>query len=165
MEPISQTPTAPVDYAAISAIYASLLGATAATVGRRQAIPAPELVPLGAATFALSKLVVHEKVETWLRVPFVEESANGRRPRGDRLRFAVGELLSCTRCMGAWAALGLVGLRLASPSVGRTVTTVLAASAGSDFLHTTFSWLTARANAEQHQAEVATGAARTAQAG
>ena len=32
-----------------------------------------ELPALAAATFALSKLVVHEKAETWVRRPFVEE--------------------------------------------------------------------------------------------
>ena len=37
----------------------------------------------------------------------------GKRPRGRRLRYAVGELLNCTRCMGAWSALGLVALRAA----------------------------------------------------
>ena len=70
---------------------------------------------MSAATFALSKLLVHEKAETWLRQPFLEESAEGRRPRGRRLRYAVGELMNCTRCMGAWSALGLVALRVHSP--------------------------------------------------
>ena len=50
------------------------------------------------------------------------------------MRYAVGELLTCTRCMGAWSALGLVALRLHSPAAGRTVATVLAASAGNDVL-------------------------------
>ena len=154
MEPVTETPTAPVDYAALSVLYGVLLAAAAGSVGRRETIPSPELVPLGAATFALSKLVVHEKVETWVRAPFVEESANGKRPRGRRLRYAIGELLSCTRCMGAWSALGLVSLRLAAPSAGRTVTGVLAASAGSDFLHAAFAWLTSRANTQQQQAEM-----------
>ena len=36
-----------------------------------------------------------------------------RKPKGRRLRYAVGELLTCTRCMGAWSALGLVALRAA----------------------------------------------------
>ncbi len=69
---------------------------------------------MSAATFALSKLLVHEKAETWLRQPFLEESAEGRRPRGRRLRYAVGELMNCTRCMGTWSALGLVALRVHS---------------------------------------------------
>ena len=44
-----------------------------------------------------------------------------RKPKGRRLRYAVGELMTCTRCMGAWSALGLVALRVHSPPAGRTV--------------------------------------------
>ena len=102
--------------------------------------------PLSAATFSLSRLIVHDKVESWLREPFVAEENGDKRPKGRRLRYAVGELLSCTRCMGAWSALALVGLRLQAPRAGRTVTTVLAVSAGNDALQAGFSWLTARAN-------------------
>jgi Protein of unknown function (DUF1360) len=145
VRPVSQTPTEPTDYAALSAVYGALLGATALAARRREPVPREELPALAAATFALSKLIVHEKVEAWMREPFVEESPDGRRPKGRRLRYAVGELLTCTRCTGAWAALGLVGLRLYAPATGRTVTTVLAASAGNDMLQATFSWLTGRA--------------------
>ena len=109
-------------------------------------------MPLSAASFALSKLIVHEKVETWLRRPFLDESGEGKRPRGRRLRYAVGELLNCTRCMGAWSALGLVALRLHSPAAGRAATTVLATSAGNDVLHTAFALLCARANAARERA-------------
>jgi hypothetical protein len=117
----------------------------------KPAIPAPELPALAAASFALSKLVVHEKVESWVRRPFVDEER--RKPKGRRLRYAVGELLTCTRCMGAWSALGLVALRLHSPAAGRTVSTVLAASAGNDVLQALFSYLCAHATAEQKVAD------------
>jgi hypothetical protein len=153
VKPVTQTPTEAADYAALSAIYGTLLAGVAHSARGREGIPRAELVPLSAATFALSKLVVHEKVETWLRQPFVEERADGKRPRGRRMRYAVGELLNCTRCMGAWTALGLVALRIHSPAAGRTVTTVLAASAGNDILQTAFSLLCARANAAQTRAD------------
>ena len=151
MRPVSETPTEPRHYALLTTTYAAVLGSVAAGARRREPIPAPELVPLAAATFALSKLLVKEKVETWVRSPFVEESENGRAPKGEGLRYAIGELLSCTRCTGGWAALGLVGLRLHAPATGRAVTAVLAASAGSDFLHSGFSWLAARADTQAHQ--------------
>ena len=149
MKPVDQTPTEAADYAALSAIYGSLLAGLAHSAREREPIPAAELLPLSVATFALSKLLVHEKVETWLRQPFLEEDIHGRRPRGRRLRYAVGELLNCTRCMGAWSALALVALRLHAPAAGRTATTVLAASGGSDVLHSAFSLLCARATAAQ----------------
>ena len=94
---------------------------------------------------------MHEKAESWVRRPFVDESE--RRPKGRRLRFAVGELLTCTRCTGAWSALGLVALRLGSPTAGRTVSTVLAASAGNDMLQAAFTWMCAHARSEQRVAE------------
>jgi len=152
LKPVDQTPTEAADYAALSALYGALLAGLAYAARRRDPIPNGELLPLSAATFALSKLIVHEKVETWLRRPFLEEGAEGRRPRGRRLRYAVGELLGCTRCVGAWSALGLVALRLHSPEVGRTATTVLAASAANDAFQSGFSLLCERANAAKESA-------------
>jgi hypothetical protein len=150
---VHQTPTEPTDYAALSAVYGTLLAGLARSSRGREPIPHSELIPLSAATFALSKLIVHEKIETWLREPFVEERPEGKRPRGRRLRYAVGELLGCTRCVGAWSALGLVALRVHSPAAGRMVTTVLAASAGNDVLQSAFSLLCAKANAAHEHGE------------
>jgi Protein of unknown function (DUF1360) len=116
-------------------------------------VPAAEVPVLAAATFALSKLLVHEKVESWIREPFVDEHNGARRAKGRRLRYAVGELLTCTRCTGAWSALGIVALRLHAPASGRAVATVLAASAGSDMLQAGFSWLCAGANSRGREAE------------
>jgi hypothetical protein len=150
MKSITETPTEPSDYAALSAVYGTLLAGLALAAHRqrlaRQPLTGPELAATGAATFALAKLVAKEKVETWLRIPFVEEENGTRNPRGSGLRYAIGELLTCTRCAGAWSALGVVGLRIASPDAGRAVTTVLAASAANDWLQSGFTWLCGQAN-------------------
>ena len=151
MEPVERTPTEPADYAALSAIYGALLAGTAVSARGRAAIPAAELPTLAAASFALSKLVVHEKVESWMRRPFVDEQR--RKPKGRRLRYAVGELLTCTRCTGAWSALGLVALRVHAPAAGQTVSAVLAASAGNDLLQAAFQYLCAHATTEKQLAE------------
>lgn len=147
--PLAKATDEALSYAKLNAVYGALL-ATTLIASRRRAIAEPirglELLPLGAATFALSKLVAKEKVGTWMREPFVEEHSDGRPPRGQGVQRAVGELLTCTRCVGAWTALGLVGLRLASPAAGRTVTSVLAASAANDFMQAGFNWLTAASN-------------------
>jgi hypothetical protein len=153
MRPVSQTPTEASDYALLSGVYGALLGTTAASARGREPIPQAELPTLAAATFALSKLIVHEKVESWVRRPFVDERPDGRGPKGRRLRYAVGELMTCTRCTGAWSALALVALRLHAPGIGRTVTTVLAASAGNDMMQAGFSWLCAGADAQRHVAQ------------
>jgi hypothetical protein len=152
VRPVEETPTKPVDYAALSAGYGALLGALVLG-GREQADPVArqEIPALGLATFALAKLIAKEKVETWVREPFVEETPEGRRPKGTRLRYAVGELLTCTRCVGAWSSLGLVALRVARPREAKVVTAVLATSALNDFLQTGFNWACAATNATERQ--------------
>ena len=153
MRPVAQTPTETTDYAALTALYGALLGATAAASRGREPVPRGEVPLLAAATFARSKLIVHEKVESWIRRPFVDERDGGKRPKGRRLRYAVGELLTCTRCTGAWSALAIVALRLHAPQAGRTVSTVLAASAGNDMMQAGFSWLCAGASTREREAE------------
>jgi hypothetical protein len=165
-------PAATRDYLALNATYGALLAGLLianerrrrgqAAAGRRTLMPvgvrrsrpdvperisAAELLPLGAATFALSKTVAREKIGTWMREPFVEEDVPGRPPRGRRLRYAVGELVTCTRCVGAWSALALVGLRTASPEASRTLTSVLATAALNDFLQAGFRALCEQVNA------------------
>ena len=139
MDPVTETPTRPVDYAALNAVWAALaMGVLAATSD--DAPPRGELPVLGLATFALTKALAKEKVGTWVREPLVHEDS--RRPKGSRLRYAAGELLTCTRCLGTWSSLGLVGLRVARPREGRIVTTVLAGAALNDWLQASFTLLT-----------------------
>jgi hypothetical protein len=163
MEPVSRTPTKPIDYAALSAGYGALTGAVvvAARAKRAEAIAPAELPVLGLATFALAKLVAKEKVESWVREPFVEEQPDGqRRPKGRRLRYAVGELLTCSRCVGSWSALGLVGMRMLRPREAQVVVPMLALAAANDFLQVGFTTLCTRANsADQHLQEAHTDAA------
>jgi Protein of unknown function (DUF1360) len=147
-------PAEPVDYAAINAIYGALLTTLVLTTrdrAREDPISGRELVPIAAATFALSKVIAREKIGSWVREPFVEDPAGAKKPRGRRLRRAVGELVTCTRCLGAWSALGVVGLRLASPDSGRIVTNVLAASAANDWLQAGFRLLCAASNRAEHR--------------
>jgi hypothetical protein len=144
-----EAPTEPVDYAAINAVYGALLATLVLTTrerAREEPITGRELVPIAAATFALSKVIAREKIGSWMREPFVEDPVGAKKPRGRRLQRAVGELVTCTRCVGAWSALGVVGLRLASPGSGRVVTNVLAASAANDWLQAGFKLLCAASN-------------------
>jgi Protein of unknown function (DUF1360) len=137
-----------VDYAALNALWISLAaGLVAGARGRaaRDPIKQRELIPLAAATFALSKAVARERIGTWVREPFVDQSA-GQRPKGTRIRRAVGELVTCTRCVGTWSALGVVGLRVLNPEAGRTVSMILASSAANDWLQAGFKLLTEQTN-------------------
>jgi hypothetical protein len=148
----NEPPTEPQDYAALNAVFAALLAGAAYAARERtresDPITTRELAVTGAATFALAKVIAKERIGTWMREPFVDEEDGRRpRPRGTRLRHAVGELVTCTRCVGAWSALGLVGLRLASPPTGRVVNDVLAASAMNDWLQAGFKLLCAKTDA------------------
>ena len=144
------SPTEPRDYAELNAIWLALLAATIAATrdrGEREHVSNSELAQISLASFALSKAVAREKIGSWVREPFVEEDVPDRRhPRGKRLRAAVGELVTCTRCVGTWSALGIVALRLAHPRTGRVVTTVLATSAANDWLQASFRWLCNQSN-------------------
>jgi hypothetical protein len=141
--------TEPVDYAAINVVYAALFaGVVYATRerAREQPIRLHELIPMSAATFALAKVIAKEKVGSWVREPFVEHVEGEPRPEGRRLQRAIGELVTCTRCVGAWSALGIVGLRLAAPDAGRNVANVLAVSGANDWLQAGFRALCERAD-------------------
>ena len=142
--------TEAVDYAAINLVYGALFaGVIYATRerAREEPIELQELIPMSAATFALAKVIAREKVGTWMREPFVEHEPDGQmRPQGRRLQRAVGELVTCTRCVGAWSALGVVGLRLAYPDAGRNVANVLAVSGANDWLQAGFKAICRRAD-------------------
>ena len=147
------SPTSPAHYALLEAVFASglvgLMGLTRRRErGGRPAIPRAELPVLAMATFALADVLAKEKISTWLREPFVRESADHKPvvPEGDGLRHAMGELLTCTRCVGAWSALALVSLRTASPSGGRAAANVLALAGVNDLVQSGFRLLAERTN-------------------
>ena len=150
MDPIDRTPTQPRHYAAISAVWAGAVGATAVAAVRRDAPPPrpAELPMLALATYALARTVSREKAETWLRAPFLEEGqgVGQRRPRGTGMRFAIGELLACTRCTGTWAGLAIGATRVALPRHAPVVVGVLATVGANDLLQCTQAALAATGN-------------------
>lgn len=168
MDNVSQTPTEPHDYAAVNVAWAGLLTALLRATARDDRTgPGPAELPVyGLATFALTKALAKEKVGVWAREPLVEEdSADGdRRPRGRGLRYVLGELVTCPRCLGTWGSLGLVGLRVVRPREGRIVAGVLATAAINDILQSGFTLLCAKANATQSGAQVAEHQAHRVQA-
>jgi hypothetical protein len=148
VESVQATPTRPAHYALITGVYAASLSAVAwSTRGRAQRLDPVDVTYVGLATFTFTRVLTEQKVETWLRRPFVIEPADGpSRPRGRGMRYAIGELLSCTRCTGSWVSLGLVGLQLRAPRLGRLVATVGTVGAINDTSLAAFAWLTGQAN-------------------
>ncbi|WP_051472056.1 DUF1360 domain-containing protein [Patulibacter minatonensis] len=149
MRTIRQTPTRPANYALISGIYATALsGVTLISRRTGNAPSAGALGPLGVATFTFTRVLSEQKVEEWIRRPFVDEPGDASRtPRGSGMRYAIGELLSCTRCTGSWVGLGLLGLHAASPKTARMVAAAGTIGAINDTALAGFAWLSGRANA------------------
>jgi len=152
----ASTPTSasgPADYAALEAVFVTGLAGLIALTRRREsdgtpAIPREELLVLAMATFTLADVLAKEKISTWIREPFVQEDSDHKplRPEGSGLRYAFGELLTCTRCVGTWSALGLVALRTGSPAAGRATARVLALSGVNDLMQSGFRLLAERTN-------------------
>jgi hypothetical protein len=162
----------PADYAALEAVFASgMAGLIGLTLRREKdgtsAIPLSELPILALATFTLADVLAKERISTWVREPFVEEDADHKpvRPQGSGLRYAFGELLTCTRCVGTWSALALVALRTGSPPAGRAAARVLALAGVNDLMQSGFRLLAERTNQAIAETESAHQAARGASPG
>jgi len=140
-------------YAGILTAFVGGLAAAGALAARRGAAEKPvratDLALLGLATFKASRTVTKDRVTSFVREPFVEgEAAAGADEpvhTGD-LRQAVGELVTCTRCVGTWVGAGLTCTSLLAPRTGRVLTSVLAAAAVNDWLQAGFAALAARAD-------------------
>lgn len=120
--------------------------ATVVAVARARGYQAPERYAVsdlalgGLATHKLTRLLSRSSVASPLRAPFTEfegPAGSGEHlesPRGDGVRHAIGELLTCPFCLGVWVSTAYVaGLALA-PRAARTVAAVLSVTATSDML-------------------------------
>jgi Protein of unknown function (DUF1360) len=131
-------------YAAIAGSFVAGLGVVAALARRSPPASALELVALSGATFKASRTLSREKVASFVREPFVE--GEDEHPAGVGLQRAVGELVTCTRCVGIWSAAALASTQMLSPRFGRALTWTLAAGAANDFLQAAFAALCAKTN-------------------
>ena len=136
-------------YAAIVGTFVTGLGVVAAAARRSPPATALELVALSAATFKAARTLSREKVASFVREPFVEGEAGtgeAEQPTGDGFQRALGELVTCTRCIGTWSAAGLACSQMISPRFGRLLTWTLAAGAANDFLQAGFKALCEKTN-------------------
>jgi hypothetical protein len=133
--------------------YALLLGAFAGLAGtfligvRRggrelpQRVPVGDIALMGAATYKATRLLSKDLVTSPLRAPFVQlEEVTGPKKvkesaRGSGLRQAVGELLICPYCLGAWVAAGFVAGYVVAPRPTRLLASMLTVHGISDQLN------------------------------
>jgi hypothetical protein len=127
-----------------------LAGAAARALDRNPACQTPlDFVVLSVASFKAARTLSSDEVTSFLREPFVRGTAH----EGDEepldtgdLRQAIGELVTCSRCGGTWAAAGLAGSQILAPRFGRLLTWSLAAAGANDWLQAGFAALTGKAN-------------------
>jgi Protein of unknown function (DUF1360) len=140
-------------YAAIAASFAGLL-ATAGALGRLldrdpQCQTPLDFAILALASFKAARTLAHDRVSAPMRAPFVEgeAGAEGEVPiRSGGMQQAIGELVTCTRCVGTWAAAGLASTQIVAPRFGRLLTWSLGAAAANDFLQAGFNAVCGKAN-------------------
>jgi hypothetical protein len=146
----STYPTPPYEsYAAIAGLFLGGIAAVAAVARRAPAGTALDFFALSAATFKASRTLSRERVASFVRQPFVEgEASTGEdeRPAGEGLQRAIGELVTCPRCVGAWSAAALASSQAVAPRFGRLLTWSLGAAGVNDFLQAGFKALCAKAN-------------------
>ena len=116
-----------------------------------------DLAVLSAATFKAARTIARDDVTSFLRNPFVEGDAgtgeNESPAETGDLHQAIGELVTCSRCVGTWAAAGLTTTQLVAPRFGRLLTWSLAAAGVNDFLQASFAALTSKSNELQSRSD------------
>jgi hypothetical protein len=140
-------------YATIMGVFAAGLagaGGLARIFDRNPACQTPlDFVVLSAASFKASRTLTSDEVTSFMREPFVRGRAHtgeGEEPVEGGFHQAIGELITCSRCAGTWAAAGLAATQILAPRFGRLLTWSFAAAAANDFLQAGFTALTAKAN-------------------
>jgi hypothetical protein len=139
-------------YATIMGTFGGLLAAAGA-LGRLldrdpQCQTSLDFVVLAAASFKAARTLSHDEVTSFIRQPFVRGHAHGgdEEPVEGGLEQAIGELVTCTRCVGTWTAAALASTQILAPRFGRLLTWSLGAAAVNDFLQAGFTALTAKAS-------------------
>jgi hypothetical protein len=156
------TPEGRPPHRAYAAIFGTFAGGLAVAGGLARALDrdprdhtALDLAVLGAASFKASRTIARDEVASFLRDPFVEgeahEGAEEPVATGD-IRQAIGELVTCSRCVGTWVAAGLASTQLLAPRFGRLLTWTLAAGALNDWLLAGFEALRQGANLLEQRA-------------
>lgn len=130
-------------YSALLGAYGVLAGAALGMAGGRfpERVSAGDVALLGVATHKLARIVTRDWVTAPVRAPFtryVESLGSGEvreEARGEGVRRAVGDLLTCPWCIGPWIAGALATGMAVAPRATRMAATAFAAVAVSDFLH------------------------------
>jgi len=140
-------------YTAIMAVFCGGLataGALARALGRNPYEHTTlDLVTLALATYKTARTLSSDEVTSFLREPFVEGHAHEGKENpleSGGMRQAIGELVTCSRCVGTWVAAALGATQIVAPRFGRLLTWTLGAAGMNDFLQAGFAALANKSN-------------------
>lgn len=131
-------------YLVLLSIYGTIHAGLGTLARRRSALPerfsAGDLALLAVGTHKLSRLITKDSVTAVFRAPFttyVEPSGEGEvheEVRGEGVRHAAGELVTCPFCIAVWVATLLAYGLVLAPRATRLVASILTAVTASDYL-------------------------------
>ncbi len=157
MAVVTERPTARPPYEAYATIMGVYAGGLALTGGLARLLGRDarehtwlDLVALAAATFKTARTIARDEVTSFMREPFVEgyahEGEDERPLQTGGMEQAIGELVTCSRCVGTWTAAGLASAQVLAPRFGRLLTWALAGAGLNDLMQAGFAALTHKAN-------------------
>lgn len=131
-------------YVALLGVYAAVFGGLLASATRSERLPQRvdvlDIALFGLASHKIGRIVTRDWVTAPLRAPFtsyVESTGGGEvteRSRGEGMRRAIGDLLTCPWCIAPWIAGSLYVTYIARPPLARFVASLFASVAISDVL-------------------------------
>ena len=140
-----QDPKEQATYLGLISSFTALAGAFtlyARQSGKTASVGGFDFFLLGLATYRAGKLVAGDKVMEPVRAPFIENKAGEADEeevelKGTGPRRAIGELLSCSTCIGTWVAAFLIyGLKIA-PIPTRAIMLILATAGAAEITEKT----------------------------
>lgn len=156
VKPARTAVSAPPPYGAYATLLGTFLGGVAATGVLAARLGRPnnprgvlDLLVLGLATFKTARTISHDDVTSFIREPFVQSTAlshGAEEPIRGGFKQAVGELVTCSRCIGTWAGAAIAATDVLVPRFGRTLTWALAVGGVNDWLQAGFVRVTSASN-------------------
>lgn len=138
-------------YAGTLAIYGLAVGATAliarATGRRPPRLGLWDVALMTATTHKVSRILTKDTVTSPLRAPFTRfKGAEGpselaEEVRGEGVKHAVGELITCPFCMAQWVGTAYAAGLVFAPDTTRLVGATMTAVAGADWLQLVYARL------------------------